>query len=195
MKTYGWRRVVFATVVAAAFVAGAPGQESGKDSTKSDAPTKPKEKTAGTAADPHDARTPKQPTAEDVIKAFERDRPVNKPVRPRGGGWSPSGSSPGHGDHHAAMLRDGAYVKDWAGRISADGPWWVATFESDTPDSPRPPMRVLPNQQLERMVREQEASPDSIVFVMSGEATLFQSGNYLLVRQALRRVRMGNLDK
>lgn len=137
-----------------------------------------------------DVRTPSQPSPEDIIRAFQRDRPVNAPVRPTPlqGALEPAPVS-------ATLLREGEYLNNLAGRLSRDGSWWTFVFESDSPDALRPPMRLLPNQQVERLVRETEASRESLTFVVSGEVTLFESENYLLLRKALRRRTMGNLVK
>ena len=73
------------------------------------------------------------------------------------------------------------------GRLGRGGSWWTCVLESDSPERPQPPMRLLPNQKLENRTRAQEASTESIVFEVSGELTLFASQNYLLVRKSLRR--------
>lgn len=154
---------------------------------------KPSEKDPD-AAEPKDSaaeevRIPSQPSPEDIIKAFQRDRPVNRPVRPKGL------YRPIPADQSGSLLREGEFINNLAGRLARDSNWWTLVFESDSPDAPRPPMRLLPNQQVERLVRETEASSESPTFVVSGEVTLFESENYLLLRKVLRRRSMGNLEK
>ena len=95
----------------------------------------------------------------------------------------------------AGLLREGQYINAVAGRLECEGPWWTFGFESDSPETPQPPMRLLPNQKLENMTRAQQASTESIVFEVSGELTLFTSQNYLLVRKSLRRRSAENLRK
>jgi len=135
-------------------------------------------------------RTPSQPSPEDIIKAFEKDRPRNAPLRSK-----TVRKSAAQKPASASLAREGEYINNIAGRCVRDGVWWTFEFESDSPEAPHPPMRLLPNQQLERLVRETQASKEEIVFVVSGEVTLFESQNYVLLRKALRRRSLGNLHK
>ena len=92
-------------------------------------------------------------------------------------------------------MRAGQDVNNSRGRLLREGSWWTFVSESDTPDSPNPPLRLLPNQQLARIVMESEASAENPVFVLSGEITLFESRNFLLIRKALRSRTTQNLEK
>ncbi len=146
----------------------------------------------GRSAQPHVARPHSQSSAKEIIEAFEKDRPVNRPVRARGHqGEAVRGST----QQSKSLMRDGEYVNNVRGRLMRDGAWWSFVFESDTPESPHPPLRLLPNQQLARIVVESEASAEQPVFVLSGEVTLFESRNYLLIRKALRSRTTQNLEK
>ena len=113
-----------------------------------------------------------------------------------------------------------------AGGTATDGgPWWTFVFESDHPDHPELPMKLLPNKNVELMVQTFSAgdTPDegddglaaggtltagrmlasgellaaggTQVFVVSGEVTAFRGENYLLPRVAMRMTDTGNLRK
>ena len=70
----------------------------------------------------------------------------------------------------------------------------VVAFESDDADCPQPPMKLLPNLNVENMVRAvEEEGQTGLVFLVSGEVTAFLGENYLLPRAALRRIDAGNL--
>jgi hypothetical protein len=68
-------------------------------------------------------------------------------------------------------------------------------FESDHPEHPEPPMRLLPNHGVGFMVRSLERGGPGLVFVVSGEITAFEGDNYLLPRSVTQRIEMGNLRK
>jgi hypothetical protein len=68
-------------------------------------------------------------------------------------------------------------------------------FESDHPEYPEPPMKLLPNQSVELMLRASARGGGGLVFVVSGEVTLFEGENYLLPRVAMRRIDTGNTRK
>lgn len=133
-----------------------------------------------------------QPTAKDIINAFESERPVNRPVRTR---TRSTGRGRESDKNAARLMRDGQYVNKARGRLVREALWWTFVSESDTPDSPIPPLRLLPNQQLARIVMESEASAEKPVFVLSGEVTLFESQNFLLIRTAMRSRTTQNLEK
>lgn len=177
--------------LAAVLVLTSSAQESKEtDSQGSSATAKP------AADEPEkDVATPKQPTAADVLKAFQQDRPTNQVIRPLTTQRRGAGASSAGGAGVANLKRDGDYLNNRPGRVAKDGAWWTFVFESDSTEAPEPPMRLLPNQQLERIVREMTASNESVIFIVSGEVTLFESQNYLLVRKALRRRDQGNLQK
>ncbi len=80
-------------------------------------------------------------------------------------------------------------------RLVSHGNWWTLVFESDDPDHPEPPIRVLPNKNLEVMVRGTELGGAGVVFIVSGVVTLFEHENYVLVRTARRRIDSGNFRK
>lgn len=167
---------------------------------------KPETSPAGEPADidtppaqPQDAGvpTPAQPSPEDIIRQFQKQRPQAVPVLPSGGqdetivrGEPATGGSVG-----GVLLPDGARMVDRSGRVSQEGDWWVFSFEPDSTGKGEMPMKLLPNQSLERMVRESRGGADSVIFIVSGEVTEFRGENFLLPRKVLRKRNFGNLKK
>jgi hypothetical protein len=92
-----------------------------------------------------------------------------------------------------ARLPEGASVIRRAGRLAEAHGGWTFIFESDHPDRPEPPLRVLSNRNLELMMEAFERGRPGLVFIVSGEVTAFAGENYLLVRVATQRVDLGNL--
>jgi hypothetical protein len=142
--------------------------------------------------------TPRQPSPEDIIRQFQEQRPQVVPVLPTGPeDQAARRAEPGEesAELRPARLPDGAMLVDRAGRITPEGEWWVFSFESDSEGYPEPPMKLLPNQALERMVRESGGGLDPVVFVVTGEVTDFRGENFLLPRKVLRKRNLGNLKK
>ncbi len=136
-----------------------------------------------------DAHLPAQPTPEEIIRAFQRDRPESVPVPP-----TRTEAREAPEERYGTLIREGEFISDRTGRLGREGNWWMFEFESDTTQAPRPPMRLLPNQMLERIVRESEASPGA-TYIVSGEVTLYDLQNYLLLRKVLRRRSTDNFSK
>jgi hypothetical protein len=143
-------------------------------------------------------RSPTEATAEDILREFQKERPRAVPLLPT----PPEDESitriesPVDGDMPAVHLPDGYFLVDRVGRLTQIGDWWLITFVSDNNplESPDPPMRLLPNRMLERMVRESQGAARSVEFVVSGEVTEFMGENYLLLRKLMRRRDLGNLS-
>lgn len=157
-------------------------------------PVPPATRPPSSAGQP-DVRTPPQISAEDLLREFQKDRPRATPILPTG---SPDEeilerdlTSPVTG----RRMPDGYFLVDRVGRLTREGDWWIFVFEGESPAHPEPPLKLLPNQLLERMVIASEGATSSSVFVVSGEVTEFKSENYLLLRKLLHRRSMGNLQK
>jgi hypothetical protein len=158
-------------------------------------------------------RSPAPVSAEDILSEFQRERPVAEPLLPKPQpsdtpklptqpGRSPgatsitdSGYDPSDGPR--ARLPDGFILVDRAGRLVREGEWWVVTFVSDNHPQTlgEPPMKLLPNRMLERMVRESQSSRRTVEFIVTGEVTDFMGENYLLLRKLMRKRDMGNLTR
>lgn len=132
-------------------------------------------------------------TAEDVLSALQKKVPSHTPLAARDA-LSDQTSEEGGGAGQR-LLPEGAPIVHRPGRLARDGHWWTFVFESDAPENPEPPMRILPSQSLELMLQALNLGKHGLVFVVSGEATLFKGRNYLLPRVALRRMDSGNTRK
>ena len=136
-----------------------------------------------------DQDTRSHPTAEELLKAFQRQRPTNKVIPPasasdRGG---PSYSLPFKGGRQGggALLPEGRALVSRSGRLVHEGRWWTFVFD---PAEGEPPTTLLPNASLEVMVRTASGSASPVKFVVSGEITVFEGADYLLVRMVRRSV-------
>jgi hypothetical protein len=170
-----------------------PEPEAAPDSQASP-PAEPERPQPSPPAPPTD-QPPGQPTAEEVLRAFEQDRPKNEPLTPvdvslatPGGKEDPAAKRP------RARYPDGYMLTERAGRITRDGQWYIFSFESSSTAFEEPPVKLLPNLMLERAAFEIQGSPN-LVFVVSGEITDFNGENYLLLRKLLRRRDLGNIRK
>ena len=140
-------------------------------------------------------RTPPRVSPEEVLRAFQMDRPTRVPIAPsEGTGVTATDAEPSL-PRTSRRLPDGFFLVDRVGRVVKDGDWYVFVFEGYSESHPETPIKLLPNQLLERMVLETEAGTGSTVFIVSGEVTEFRSENYLLLRKLLRRRSLGNLGK
>lgn len=125
----------------------------------------------------------------DVLRNQSRRRPVIPIADPV------DRTDHNRGASDVARLLDGSALIDRPGRITRQGEWWTLVFESDHPDHPEPPMRLLPSSGTELMVRTSARHTGGVVFTASGEVTAFFGKNYLLPRAVTRRFESGNLRK
>lgn len=128
-------------------------------------------------------------SAEAVLAAMQQQAPAAPviPVPPR--------TARGSSAATRTLIPDGAPLVRRPGRIVYDGQWWTFNFESDGPNHPEPPMKLLVNRTVELMLHDSRRGEDGLVFLVSGEVTAFQGDNYLLPRAAMRRTDAGNLRK
>ena len=144
----------------------------------------------GAQADgPSKADTP----VEDVLAALQQQAPAETamPVLPAPMDEPPARSA----TVSLGVMPDGAMLVNRPGRMIRQGDWWSFAFESDRPEYPEPPMRLLPSQSVQLMLRASERGNVGLVFLISGEVTLFDGENYLLPRVAMRRIGSGNTRK
>ncbi len=94
-----------------------------------------------------------------------------------------------------SVLADGSILVRRPGRLVKQKEGWTFAFESDHPDEPQPPIALLPNKSVELMIRTSEREKNGLVFLVTGDITLFEGRNYLLPRVAIRRIDLGNLSK
>jgi len=132
-------------------------------------------------------------SAEEVLARLQAQRPEQTGLTQDPGAEAEGG--PNAGLLGRTLILDGAPLANCAGRVIRRGQWWSLTFESDRPQAPQPPLKLLPNQVVEMMVRTAERGASGLVFVVSGDVTLFEGENYLLARAATRRMDLGNLRR
>jgi hypothetical protein len=165
--------------------AAAPAQQPPESGKKPEDPPKAEEKPADPPAEPAEPADPPS-TADEIMDLMRRQKPSNEPIMPK----SMDSKAEGGGGF---LMPEGSRISRKSGRIVKDGSWWIFVPESDMPDRPEPRMKLLPCLHLEQMVRETEHAAAEVVYVVSGEVTVFQEENYLLVRVATRRASLGNL--
>lgn len=122
-----------------------------------------------------DRETP--PTAEQLLRELKQKRPSSDPILPasarEGNAWPRS----------RTLLPEGAVVVKRSGSLAWEDPWWILRFD---PGESRSTTKLLPNTNLEIMVRTSASSTTPIRFIVSGETTVCQDENYLLVQVATR---------
>ncbi len=139
---------------------------------------------------------------EDVLTWLKDQRPSREAVRSAStdegnGTVTESGSAGASGGNDAGAARtlipDGSPLMERPGRVILREPWWTFVFESDHPEHPELPMKLLPCRSLGQMVEATRPGSSGLVFIVSGQVTVFENENYLLPRIARRRIDAGNL--
>ena len=154
-------------------------------------PEQPGPAAAGSSAETEALAADAPTTA--VIDQLDQQRPTQEVIPIQGSPATPlTTRSPAAG---RSLRPDGSPLVERPGRLIRDGDWWTLVFESDHPDYPEPPIKLLPNKNVELMVQTSVRGTAGLVFVVSGEVTVFRGENYLLTRAARRRVDSGNLTK
>ncbi len=143
-------------------------------------------------AAPSPTHLPSDATAEDVLAAMQALQP-REAVLPLGAAASDEAGRAQSAGYSGSAMSDGSPLMNRVGRLVRQGSWWTLVSDSDRPEQPEPPLRLLPNQGVELMARESPRGGG--VFIVSGEVTSHDGVNYLLVRVATRRVDTGNLRK
>ena len=112
-------------------------------------------------------------TAEELLETLRKRRPLNEVIPPESASRMEALPS--------KLLPEGTIIVERTGTITLQDPWWVFSPVADGE-----PTRVLPNLMLETMVRMVRASKTPLLFVISGEMTVFEDANYLLIRSTSR---------
>ncbi len=152
-------------------------------------------------ADSSDAKPPRQPSADDVLRALQRDLDPRRPVIPRDStsgvrSTYPTDSAPDSSTMRRAgpLLPEGYRLVDRPGRLASGSGWeWMFVFEERGTGDVEQPIRLLPNLLLERMEIISEGGRESVVFMISGDVTEYHGENYLLVQKLFVRPNLGNL--
>ncbi|GIK16929.1 MAG: hypothetical protein BroJett003_18930 [Planctomycetota bacterium] len=126
------------------------------------------------------------PTAESIIEAMAKRRMGAQSVLPNQRKAADENLRP-------ELLVEGTPIIDRSGRLVEAGGRWTFVFDGSSDD---PPIELLPNLMLERMIYQAASDRDGTVFIVQhGEVTEFQGRNYLLVRTATARIPDRNLTK
>ncbi len=129
---------------------------------------------------------------EDVFNALRNTKPTSTPL----GTIRPESLDENEDQLQGqVLLQERQPISMRLGRLLQQEDWYVFIFESDHPDAPEPRMRVLPCRQLDRMIDASAAYATPIVFVVSGEVTVYKGENYFLPRVARRYVDSRNFEK
>ena len=145
-------------------------------------------------------------TAEDVLRALQRQHPANPVIVPASRLDADGKVRDSDVDLAAKLIPEGFPVISRVGTLvrrgQGDDLWWTFVFDDLPADhADLPPIKILPNATLEPMARtvagasagagspagggDGEGAP-SLKFEVSGLITVFQGENYLLARIAMR---------
>ncbi len=81
------------------------------------------------------------------------------------------------------------------GRLIEESPWWTFVIETSSHDQGQLPLKLLPNRNVELMIENISRGAEGVVFLVSGQLTLYNGENYLHVQAVTRQVDIGNLRK
>jgi hypothetical protein len=142
-----------------------------------------------------------EPAAEEIIAELSKQKPLKRvalPERVREATTAPSpqgGQVPsisGAQQKSAARWPEGSLLINQNGRLVPSESGWMLAFEDQGKSPQRPPVRLLPNRLLERAISLSGGGAKGVVFTVSGEITLYEGTNYLLLRKVLVRRDLGN---
>lgn len=160
--------------------------------TRANNPPRPALPPAQMEAAPPLPTLPSDASSDDVLSLLRSQKPDQEILS-----GVPASSEGGLGAEDATdrMIVQSVPLTQRPGRITGSGEQWLFSFESSADHPSDLPLRVLPNQQLERMISAIETSTMPLVFIVSGEITVFDGTSYLLVRASSRRISSGELGK
>ncbi len=81
------------------------------------------------------------------------------------------------------------------GRLIEESPWWMFVLETSSKNQGQLPLKLLPNRNVELMIENISRGAEGVVFLVSGQLTLYNGENYLHVQAVTRQVDIGNLRK
>jgi len=149
-----------------------------------------------------------RPSAEAVLEALRAERPEREPVTlrdddetgdqpiagPLGGLQRTPGLQRSSGSARLRTLRaDGTILVRRSGRVTREGDRWFFAPDSDHADHADAALELLPCRATEFMLSLRRKDQHGLVFVVTGEITLFDGENFLLPRIAIRQPVSDNL--
>jgi len=81
------------------------------------------------------------------------------------------------------------------GRLIEEAPWWTFVLETSSHKQDQLPLKLLPNRNVELMIETISHGVEGVVFLVSGQLTLFNGENYLFPQAVTRQIDIGNLRK
>ncbi len=81
------------------------------------------------------------------------------------------------------------------GRLIEESPWWTFVLETSSHKQEQLPLKLLPNRNVELMIETISHGAEGVVFLVSGQLTLFNGENYLFPQAVTRQIDIGNLRK
>lgn len=115
-------------------------------------------------------------TAEDVLRALQESRPPNEALMPSQ--LADRAAAPG-----PMLLPEGTSIVEKLVRVERNAEGWRLVFESA---NEHPPLQLLPNATAELLIRTAAGASGETIFLVSGEVTVFQGSNHILLRSARR---------
>ena len=99
------------------------------------------------------------------------------------------------GGKQPQLRREGEFVINRRGRLSRSpsGTRLLFVFEADSDAAPEPPMPILPCQILENMEDLSNQRNNQVVFILSGQVTLYRGVNFLLPTMMKLAIDRGNI--
>lgn len=128
------------------------------------------------------------PDDDDVVAAMKNVPAPGEIVAPSGAPMPVPGTEGG-------LLPEGTPIVNRAARLVPAQERWMLILESDHPERPEPHMIVLECQALQQMASMVLSEPAGVVFIVSGETTVYEDRNYVYLHSAYRRPDLGNLGK
>ncbi len=159
---------------------------------------------AGTAPVEGNSVLQQEPSAESVIESLLEDRPLKSVVIPEpspavtpevkveGGDVKITPIEPATTGRSTSYANE-SFVIDRPGRVLPDGDGWSFAFENRGNHPSDKPLRLLPNRLLETALAQSAGGSRGVVFLVTGEVTVYKGRSYMLLRKVIARRDLGNL--
>jgi len=145
----------------------------------------------------------REPSAEEIIQQLMKSNPARAMVIPQ----TPEQISTSTDDateekkgqesslsNISTRWPEATLLIDRQGRLLAKSDnWWSLAFEDRGRKGSQKPIHLLPNRLLETAISLAGGGRQGVVFIISGEVTVYKQDNYLLLRKVLLQRDLGNL--
>lgn len=164
-------------------------------------PVTPK-KTA--AAETTDTTAPgAEPSAEEILAELMKQKPLKSVVLPENVQEVTATTAPADEESSESAADKKKRGPRWPeetllinrpGRLVPGESGWLLSFEDQGENPSDLPIRLLPNRLLESAVASSAGGTKGVVFIVSGEVTVHDRTNFLLLRKVLMRRDLGNFQ-